>query len=315
MRFTPNADQEAFLSVLSQMMQDPAAAWRTRPDWGRYDWAAEFDQLLDDQGFYDAAREESIGPLGAGLLVVETARLPVLVEAAASSLIRPRLPVDLPRPMAIVWGDPSRPARFLPVARSVLHLQDGRARVAVLPAPVAAVESLFAYPMGVLPAGLAWQTLEVAGLEALWRLANALEMVGAMQGGLDAVVAHVTERRQFGRPLGAFQALQHRLAEAAVKVEGGRWLSLQALAQVAAAPDDPRAAAQAALALGYVQQAAQGIVYDLHQFMGASGLTLEHPLHRWTYRLRLLGSACGGAAHHMALAAAIIWGENADVLS
>ena len=305
MRFAPNEDQAALLSALSQMMQDPSAAWRTRPDWGRHDWAAEFDSLLETQGFYDAAAENTIGPLGAGLLVIETARLPVLVEAAASSLIRPRLGADVPRPLAVVVGDLAQPVRFLPVARAVVHLDGDTVRLAHLSAvAVPAAETIFAYPMGYLPEGLEWQDIDAKDLHSLWQSGIALEMVGALQGGLDAVVAHVTDRRQFGRPLGAFQAVQHRLAEAAVKVEGARWLALRALGGDAAA---------AAMALGHVQQAAQGIVYDLHQFMGASGLTLEHPLHRWTYRLRLLGSAYGGGAHNLARAAAATWGKRDDL--
>lgn len=308
MRFTPNPDQEAFLSALSHMMQDPAAAWRTRPDWGRHDWADDFDALLEGQGFYDAAAEESIGMLGAGLLVIEAARLPVLIEAAASSLLRPHLHPDLPRPLAVVTGELSRPVRFLSVAQSVVHLDGDMVRVAHVPeGSVQDADSIFAYPMGYLPADLDWQVLETTGLQPLWQVTVALEMVGALQGGLDAVVAHVTDRRQFGRPLGAFQAVQHRLAEAAVKVEGARWLALRAL--------DANNSGDAALALGYVQQAAQGIVYDLHQFMGAAGLTLEHPLHRWTYRLRLLGAFAGGGTHNLARAAGAIWGENHDDLS
>ena len=53
------------------------------------------------------------------------------------------------------------------------------------------------------------------------------------------------------------------------------------------------------LALGYVQDCAPRILYDLHQFMGAMGLTLEHPLYRWSYRVKLLLSALGGASQHL----------------
>jgi alkylation response protein AidB-like acyl-CoA dehydrogenase len=110
-------------------------------------------------------------------------------------------------------------------------------------------------------------------------------------------VQHVSDRRQFGRPLGSLQAVQHRLAQSAVAVEGVRWLALAAAAQ----------SVPAALALGQAQQAVRPVAYDLHQFMGAMGLTLEHPLHRWTYRARRLQSELGAAERQFQQAAHEAW--------
>ena len=60
------------------------------------------------------------------------------------------------------------------------------------------------------------------------RVACAAEMAGLMQAALDATVEHTSVRKQFGRPLGTFQALRHRMAECAVLVAGVRRLALQA---------------------------------------------------------------------------------------
>ncbi len=49
------------------------------------------------------------------------------------------------------------------------------------------------------------------------------------------------------------------------------------------------------------------IVYDLHQFLGAMGLTLEHPLYRWTYRAKLLKSEFGGASRSNRELAELAW--------
>ena len=68
-----------------------------------------------------------------------------------------------------------------------------------------------------------------------------------------------------------------------------------------------RSQTDAGLALGYAQSLATGLCYDLHQFMGAMGLTLEHPLHRFTYRAKLLRSELGGATNVFAKTAAAIW--------
>ena len=175
----------------------------------------------------------------------------------------------------------------------MVHIQGDRLTAALLSAAdVLPQDSTFAYPMGVLrdAASLAWEPLpgaDIAELTRLWRIGLAAEIAGCLQSALDAVVDHVRERRQFGRPLGSFQAIQHRLAMAASAIQGARWLMLRAA--------DTGSALDAASAAGYAQDIATRTSYDLHQFMGAMGLTLEHPLHRWTYRVKLLRSELGGA--------------------
>ena len=51
------------------------------------------------------------------------------------------------------------------------------------------------------------------------------------------------------------------------------------------------------------------MTYDFHQFLGAMGMTLEHPLHLWTYRLKALTSELGGRGANAVAAAEAIWGE------
>lgn len=296
MRFVPNEDQAAFLSVLDQMTGSPQAAWRTSPGWARHDWSEEFDSMLAENGFFDCALEPTLGRTAAAAMTYRLAGLPVLVEAAASSMLRPRWAADLPRPVAVIDGHPSNAVPFLPVARSAIRISDDGISTATLCAgDVDRIESLYAYPMGRLAPGvrIAWTVVEGNPDEGrtAWRAATAAELAGTLKGGLDAVVAHVSHRHQFGRPLGAFQAIQHRLADAATKIEAAYWLALRA-AQTQDAGD-------AAMSLGYVQEASTKVIYDLHQFMGAMGLTLEHPLHRWTYRARLLRARMGGTAANM----------------
>src|SRR3546814_5303524 len=60
------------------------------------------------------------------------------------------------------------------------------------------------------------------------RVALASEASGLLQAALASTVEHVSIRKQFGRPIGTFQALRHRLAECAVLAGGVRWLALKA---------------------------------------------------------------------------------------
>lgn len=296
MRFDPNPDQTAFLSVLEQMMAAPEAAWKTSPDWSRHVWSGELDAMIESNGFLDCALEETLGLTAAAAMTYRLATLPVLVECAASSMLRPQWASDLPRPIAVLEQARDQVVPFLPVARSVIFLGGDAIEAAVLDAgDVEAVGSLYAYPMGRLRDGarLGWRPLdgEPERARRIWRVALAAELAGVLKGGLDAVVAHVSQRRQFGRPLGSFQTIQHRLAGAAVKIDAAYWLALKAAHTVDAA--------DAATALGYIQEASTKVIFDLHQFMGAMGLTLEHPLHRWTYRARLLRAGMGGGASNM----------------
>ena len=103
-------------------------------------------------------------------------------------------------------------------------------------------------------------------------------------------------RQQFGRPLGTFQALRHRMAECAVLAGGVRRLALKA-----AWSGDP---GDAALAAFHAQDSATRVNYDVHQMMGAMGMTLEMSLHLWTYRMKALLSELGGRGANAAAVAA-----------
>jgi alkylation response protein AidB-like acyl-CoA dehydrogenase len=134
-----------------------------------------------------------------------------------------------------------------------------------------------------------------------WRVSIAMEIVGALDGAIHHTVEYLGQRRQFGKPLGARQALQHRLAEAYVRAEGARWLSRRAAYVGAAEPD-------AAMAATYATQAAQLIGADMHQMSGAIGFTEEFDLRLWTTRLHGLRVELGGTTAHQLATAHASWG-------
>jgi alkylation response protein AidB-like acyl-CoA dehydrogenase len=164
------------------------------------------------------------------------------------------------------------------------------------------VETIFAYPYGRLTStsGLEQEVIgDVQALRRRWRIAIAAEAAGCMAAALAVVVDHVKTRHAFGRPLGSLQAIQHRLAMAGEVVESTRWLAFRA------AWSDSET--DAAVAATYAQSHMAQITYDLHQFSGAMGLTLEFPLHFWTYRLRALAGELGGASVQARALAAAAW--------
>jgi hypothetical protein len=302
MNFGLTDDQASVAGELTRLVASLRLASPTAPVHAPY--CDVLDRALTDAGFLDIARETGFGPLDGALVAESLARLPHIIEAAASAIVAPALRVQVgQRPVALVAGSATRPARFLPQARVLLvDLGDRALKVEIDTSKVVAVESLFAYPYGRL-ARLEDHAVEeirdVATLRRRWRIAIAVEAAGCMAGALALVVEHVKARHAFGRPLGAFQGIQHRLAMAAETVESCKWLAFRA------AWSDSEA--DAAMAAGFAQGRIAPFTYDMQQFTGAMGLTLEYPLHLWTYRLRALAGELGGASVQERQVAAATW--------
>lgn len=309
MNFQPTEDHEALLDAVRKMVARELVRPSTPPTPltppARFAYADALQRQIAEAGFFDCLAIDELGPVAAVAMVMELCRLPLCLEMVASTFIAPLACPDLPGPFALVGERLDRPIRFAPIARTLIRLRAGRVDVAALAdGDVTAFDSVFAYPMGLLrdPAVLAWTAVagaDAATLQRLWRLGTAAELVGCLSAGLDSVLDHVKDRRQFGRPLGAFQAVQHRLAACAASVESARWLVYRAASS--------GTEADAAMAAGFAQDCATKVAYDLHQFMGAMGLTLEHPLHRWTYRSKLLRTEPDGAAAHFSQLADAAW--------
>ncbi|MFD4762775.1 acyl-CoA dehydrogenase family protein [Streptomyces sp. NPDC058439] len=112
--------------------------------------------------------------------------------------------------------------------------------------------------------------------------ALAAEQVGAAERCLELTVAYAKDRVQFGRPIGSFQAVKHRLADAYVLVESARSAALgAALAAVEGSPELSRSAAVAKSACSEAFSTVAGEMIQLH---GGIGITWEHTAHRFFKR-------------------------------
>jgi hypothetical protein len=265
------------------------------------------DKEIEAAGFHDVQHDAELGAVSAACVIAEVAKLPPCVEVMASTLIRPLACPDAPRPLALI-DRPDRPVRFLPQAKAALLLGDSGVSLLRLAAgDVKPVDSLFAYPYGRLAKAALSRAEPLAirpdEVRRLWQIGIAIEISGALDAALALTTDQVTQRHQFGKPLGSFQAIQHRLAEVAVASHAIRWLTLRAA--FSGLPE------QAAIACAYAQDSGRQSVYDLHQFSGANGLTLEYALHFWTYRIKALLSELDGAAAQSLRAADVIWGPAA----
>lgn len=101
--------------------------------------------------------------------------------------------------------------------------------------------------------------------------------VGAAEGALALAVAYAGTRTQFGQPIGSFQAIQHRLADAATETEAARLLC--GVASRAVDVEDPQAGALARVAWTIASGTAVAVARSALQVFGGYGFTLEYPVH------------------------------------
>ena len=129
-------------------------------------------------------------------------------------------------------------------------------------------------------------------------LACSAQLLGAGRALLEASVRHACLRVQFGRPVGAFQAVKHRLADVAIGLEFARPLADAAAAALAAG--EPTAGRDVSAAKIACADAAYRAARAALQVHGAIGYTAEHDLSRFLLQVRALVPAWGTAAEHRA---------------
>ena len=117
------------------------------------------------------------------------------------------------------------------------------------------------------------------------RITIAAQALGLAQGALDYAKGYVTERKQFGKPIGDFQGVQFMLADMAMKVEAARQLTYSAAARSERVARGSTAAKEdltfhGAAAKAYASDAAMEITTDAVQLLGGYGYTRDYPVER-----------------------------------
>jgi alkylation response protein AidB-like acyl-CoA dehydrogenase len=304
--FELNEDQQAILEAIERLLAQQAGAARAIElnRLGLYD--ETLHQSLEASGFStiatDLADTNGLAGLEAALIVEAIARAGGVVASAAQLLIAPAVSdADIAGPIALCTLDDLAkpvPLRFGAHARTLLVLGNGDVHVIPLASgDMEAVRSSFGYPMGRLQAAdrcnnllSSGATLGPQAAQAMtnwWRLSLAAETVGTMDAALQHTVDYLKQRRQFGRTIGSFQAIQHRLALCAIQVEASRWLTREA------AYHGARGEAVAAAA-AFALNAADQVFTETHQMSGAIGFTCEFYLHVWSMRLLALRQELDG---------------------
>ncbi|MGH9129914.1 MAG: acyl-CoA dehydrogenase family protein [Acidimicrobiales bacterium] len=186
------------------------------------------------------------------------------------------------------------------LARQALATMDqtrrqGRLRFSGTPARLVGVE-------GGADAGLR-RTLELAAV------ALAAEQVGGAQRCLDMAVDYAKVRVQFGRPIGSFQAVKHRLADMMVDIEQARSAAYMAALVAERDWDDPASTelgVVASVAKAYCSDACFHAAEGCIQVLGGIGFTWEHDAHLYFKRAKSSQLALGDPAYHRELLAGLV---------
>jgi alkylation response protein AidB-like acyl-CoA dehydrogenase len=137
----------------------------------------------------------------------------------------------------------------------------------------------------------------------------AVEQVGAAQHLLDLSVEYAKSRLQFGRPIGSFQAVKHKLADLLIDLEHGRSTAYHAVWALTDGSDDPVLAVSIAQAT--CSAALSRIAADTIQVHGGIGFTWEHQAHLYFKRATTDAALLGTAEQHRSRVAALVL-DNAE---
>lgn len=147
-----------------------------------------------------------------------------------------------------------------------------------------------------IPTSATLPTADVHDLLALALALQCAETVGAASTVFDFTLGYVQDRKAFGRPIGSFQALKHRLAEHVLWLETAKAVTSAA---VAAVQRGPGALDAARLAKVWVAERCPALVRDCLQMHGGIGFTWEHDVHLFLRRVDTNTAIHGGVEHHL----------------
>jgi len=139
-----------------------------------------------------------------------------------------------------------------------------------------------------------WTIIERVLLEAT--VAESAWITGGARWVLETTIEYAKERIQFGRPIGSFQAIQHKLANMAVEVEGAT--SIMYYAAWALSENDPSMPLAASMAKAWCSDAYKHATFDGVQLHGGIGFTWDHDMHLYFKRAKTCEVTFGDGNYH-----------------
>jgi alkylation response protein AidB-like acyl-CoA dehydrogenase len=127
-------------------------------------------------------------------------------------------------------------------------------------------------------------------------VAKCAELVGCIQTAFDMTVKYAKDRKQFGRPIGSFQAVQHHCTNMVVDVDGSRFITYQAAWKIS---EGLPAGREASMAKAWTSDASRRVTSLAHQIHGAISFTEEYDVHLFYRRAKSGEVAFGDTEYHL----------------
>lgn len=144
------------------------------------------------------------------------------------------------------------------------------------------------------PEGKGWPIVEKT--EKVATIAACAYLVGLSQMDFDITLNYAKERVQFGRPIGSFQAIQHKLADAVIDVDGSRFITYKAAWSMA--EGEPDADLMISMAKAWASDASRRVVAHGQQIHGGIGFTKEYKIQLYFRRQKWMELMWGDGDYH-----------------
>mmetsp|Transcript_3030 Transcript_3030/g.1720 ORF Transcript_3030/g.1720 Transcript_3030/m.1720 type:complete len:195 (-) Transcript_3030:1608-2192(-) len=125
-------------------------------------------------------------------------------------------------------------------------------------------------------------------------VAKCAELVGNLQAVFNMTVKYAKERRQFGKPIGSFQAVQHHCANMIIDVDGSRFITYQAAWKISEGIK-----AEASMAKAWTSEASRRVTMLGHQIHGAISFCEEYDMHLYYRKAKACEIAFGDGNFHL----------------
>jgi alkylation response protein AidB-like acyl-CoA dehydrogenase len=148
----------------------------------------------------------------------------------------------------------------------------------------------------VLGGNAAIESSAMERIDAQATIATCATQVGVSQRALELTSSYVRERIQFGVPIGSFQAVQHRLADAYIDVESMRWVMWRAAWRLSRSEEVRR---EVAVAKFWAAEGGARIAASAQHVHGGIGVDVDYPIHRYFLWSKALELSFGNATQHL----------------
>ena len=298
MRFQPTADQQLFARTVRELLEKECPPEAARAGFSGERWAK-----LREIGMIDM--------LASGMTEIDL--VPILEEAGRAALPEPLIEAALIAGGAldgvVTAAVGSRFVAHADVADVIVIERDGALysvrREAVTLQPVETIDA--ARPVFLITGGLESGTVLEADRDLADNRATlgaAAELLGLASRSIEMAADYAKERHQFGKPIGSFQAVKHKLADALLHVEFARPVVYRAAWSLS--QRDETIERDVSMAKAMAGDAAAGAAKAALQTLGAIGYTQEHDLHVWMKRIWALNAAWGNPDQHRARVASAV---------